>query len=98
MRPHRPPTKSGKTVVFVTLADETGLLDVTVFEDTYQRYGGVIYTEFAILVESTMTFSRGASLIADRIGSLRTHSDEAETLAANATPDNVVSRCKPSRG
>lgn len=28
---HMPPTKSGKRVIFVTLEDETGLLDITVF-------------------------------------------------------------------
>jgi len=39
VRPHRPPTRSGRTVVFFSLEDETGLTDVTVFEDVYQRYG-----------------------------------------------------------
>ncbi|MGB9920066.1 MAG: DNA polymerase III subunit alpha [Moorellales bacterium] len=39
VRPHRPPTRSGRLVVFFSLEDETGLTDVTVFEDVYQRYG-----------------------------------------------------------
>ncbi|MGI9952483.1 DNA polymerase III subunit alpha [Moorellaceae bacterium AZ2] len=43
VRPHRPPTRSGKTVVFLSLEDETGLLDVTVFEDVYQRYGHLLF-------------------------------------------------------
>lgn len=34
-----PPTSSGKRVVFFDLEDETGLLNVTLFDDTYQRYG-----------------------------------------------------------
>ncbi|NLY55118.1 MAG: DNA polymerase III subunit alpha [Firmicutes bacterium] len=44
VRPHRPPTKSGRTVVFLTLEDEFGLVDATVFEKTYQSYGHLIFT------------------------------------------------------
>lgn len=43
--PHRPPTKSGRVVVFLGLEDETGLVDVTIFEDVYQRYGHLIFTD-----------------------------------------------------
>ncbi|WP_041433028.1 DNA polymerase III subunit alpha [Syntrophothermus lipocalidus] len=42
--PHRPPTKSGRITVFMSLEDEFGLTDVTVFEDVYQRYGGLIFS------------------------------------------------------
>ena len=45
IRPHRPPTKSGRTVVFFTLEDETGLLDVTMFESVYQRCGAAVFTQ-----------------------------------------------------
>ncbi len=37
-----PPTASGKRVVFFDLEDETGLLNVTCFDDTYQRDGHAI--------------------------------------------------------
>ncbi|RYG34538.1 hypothetical protein EON81_15305, partial [bacterium] len=37
-----PPTQSGKRVLFFDLEDETGLLNVTCFDDTYQRYGAAI--------------------------------------------------------
>lgn len=37
-----PPTMSGKRVVFFDLEDETGLLNVTCFDETYQRYGHAI--------------------------------------------------------
>lgn len=37
-----PPTQSGKRVVFFDLEDETGLLNVTCFDDTYVRYGHTI--------------------------------------------------------
>lgn len=54
IRPHRPPTRSGRTVVFFSLEDETGLIDVTVFEDTYQRCGGVMFTSPVVLVEGRL--------------------------------------------
>ncbi|MCG0278774.1 MAG: DNA polymerase III subunit alpha [Thermanaeromonas sp.] len=43
VRPHRPPTRSGKTVVFFSLEDETGMIDVTVFEDVYDKYGHFLF-------------------------------------------------------
>ncbi len=43
VRPHRPPTRSGRTVVFLTLEDESGLLDVTIFEAVYRRHGTLLF-------------------------------------------------------
>lgn len=37
-----PPTKSGKRVVFFDLEDESGLANVTCFDDTYIKYGQAI--------------------------------------------------------
>lgn len=37
-----PPTQSGKRVVFFDLEDESGLLNVTCFDETYIRYGHTI--------------------------------------------------------
>ncbi|MBA3725365.1 MAG: DNA polymerase III subunit alpha [Armatimonadetes bacterium] len=42
MRLRFPPTASGRRVVFFDLEDETGLLNVTCFDDTYQRDGHAI--------------------------------------------------------
>jgi len=39
-----PPTPSGKRVVFFDLEDETGLLNVTCFDATYQRDGHAVVT------------------------------------------------------
>ncbi|MDP2870999.1 MAG: DNA polymerase III subunit alpha [Bacillota bacterium] len=44
-RPHRPPTRSGRTVVFLSLEDEAGLIDVTIFENVYDRYGKLIFRD-----------------------------------------------------
>ena len=43
VRPHRPPTRSGRTIVYLSLEDETGMLDVTVFENIYKRYGHILF-------------------------------------------------------
>jgi error-prone DNA polymerase len=43
VRPHRPPTRSGKTVVFLSLEDEDGLIDVTCFESVYKKYGKFLF-------------------------------------------------------
>jgi error-prone DNA polymerase len=50
IRPHRPPTRSGKTVVFLTLEDEYGLVDVTIFEDIYKKYAQTIFNKPLLLV------------------------------------------------
>jgi error-prone DNA polymerase len=37
-----PPTISGRRVMFFDLEDETGLLNVTCFDDVYQKYGHAV--------------------------------------------------------
>ncbi|WAH35784.1 DNA polymerase III subunit alpha [Alicyclobacillus dauci] len=50
IRPHRPPTKSGRTVVFFTLEDEQGMLDATMFESVYKTEGAVLFTPYGRLL------------------------------------------------
>jgi error-prone DNA polymerase len=45
IRPHRPPTRTGKIAAFFSLEDEFGLMDVTVFEKTYQTFGALLFTK-----------------------------------------------------
>jgi len=45
VRPHRPPTRSGRTIVFLSLEDEFGLTDASLFEDVYDRYGKLIFRD-----------------------------------------------------
>ncbi|KUO51672.1 MAG: hypothetical protein APF76_13345 [Desulfitibacter sp. BRH_c19] len=73
IRPQRPPVKSGKTMVFFSLEDETGLTDVTVFEDIYKKFGQFIYTASPKpLIVSGYISKRGEgfSLIAQEIAVL----------------------------
>jgi len=69
IRPHTPPTKSGKTVVFLSLEDETGLLNVTVFPAAYEKFGHLIYSCPLLIVEGRKDRRGAHSLIADRIWS-----------------------------
>jgi error-prone DNA polymerase len=76
VRPHRPPTKSGKTVVFFTLEDETGFVDATMFESVYHESGAVLFTPFGrfVGVEGTVQ-RRGGSrpqLVVSKVWSLST--------------------------
>lgn len=51
----RPPTRSGKTAIFISLEDEFGLVDVAVFEEAYQRCGQAIYSSPVLCVEGELT-------------------------------------------
>ncbi len=70
VRPHRPPTRSGRVTVFVSLEDETGLAEATVFEDTYRRYGQYLFTDPVppVIVEGRLDRrGQGLGIIARRI-------------------------------
>ena len=54
IRPHRPPTRSGRVVVFLTLEDEFGLLDVTIFENIYQLYGEKLFQHPLLIIEGVV--------------------------------------------
>ncbi|HHY10446.1 MAG TPA: DNA polymerase III subunit alpha [Firmicutes bacterium] len=62
IRPHRPPTRSGKTVVFLTLEDETGLIDITIFEDIYHKFSRLIFNEPLLLIKGNISVRDGYEL------------------------------------
>lgn len=71
-RAHTPPIKSGKTIVFFMLEDETALVDVTVFPDIYDIYGRVIFSERMVVVSGTAQDRDGAyCLVAESVRPLR---------------------------
>ena len=51
----RPPTRSGKIAIFVSLEDEYGLVDVAVFEQCYQRCGRALYSSPVLCIEGRLT-------------------------------------------
>ncbi len=48
---HTPPTRSGRRVMFVTLEDETGLVDLVVFPQVQERWAREIFTWEVLTVE-----------------------------------------------
>ncbi|MBD3174820.1 MAG: DNA polymerase III subunit alpha, partial [Armatimonadia bacterium] len=66
---NRPPTKSGRTVVFVTLEDEVGLFDAVVFEETYKRTRHVLFGHDTLMVEGRLDRPGGTavSLMLDKV-------------------------------
>jgi error-prone DNA polymerase len=66
---HTPPTRSGLRVVFLTLEDEDGLTDVTVFSDIQQRYAKTIFGRNVLMVEGRLQrmHPRSVTLVAHKI-------------------------------
>lgn len=63
-----PPTPSGKRVVFFDLEDETGLLNVTCFDDTYRRDGhSIICSPYATLIGETQDRDGHLAFLAHRV-------------------------------
>ena len=47
--------RSGRTTLFICLEDHTGLVDITIFSEAYQRYGEFLYTAPVLLAEGELT-------------------------------------------
>ena len=70
---HTPPTRSRKRVMFLTLEDEEGIFDLTVFEDVQARYAKKILASAVLLTEGVLNrFGlRGVSIVARRFSTLK---------------------------
>jgi DNA polymerase III alpha subunit len=68
---HTPPTKSGKRVMFLTLEDETGLLDAVVFSKAQKDCAHIIYTSELLTLEGRLHRQSGnglsISVVVDRV-------------------------------
>lgn len=63
-----PPTASGKRVMFFDLEDETGLLNVTCFDETYQKYGhAVVCNSYVTLFGEAQDRDGHTAFLASRI-------------------------------
>jgi error-prone DNA polymerase len=65
----RPPTRSGTVVVFITLEDETGLVDTVIFPRVYEEYGAIAFGADLLVVEGRVQRQgkRGVALIAEKL-------------------------------
>jgi error-prone DNA polymerase len=81
MRLRFPPTSSGRTVVFFDLEDETGLLNVTCFEETYKKYGkAIVCSPFVTLRGEAQERDGSMAFLAHHVYPYRLSSDR-ENLA-----------------
>ena len=78
-----PPTKSGTSVWFLLVEDELGLLQATVFEDVYERYGDLLHHRGAFFLEGTVEQNpeKGFSFVVARVRDLREALAGAEVRA-----------------
>jgi error-prone DNA polymerase len=79
----KPPTRSGKVVVFVSLEDETGVIDCTVFPKVYDRWGYYLFHSSALVVEGRLQRlgARALNLLASKIEPLE--SPDAQPMPAS---------------
>ena len=76
MRLRFPPTASGRRVVFFDLEDETGLLNVTCFDDTYQKDGhAIICSPFVTLKGIAQDRDGHLAFLAKRVFPYKPHRD-----------------------
>jgi error-prone DNA polymerase len=63
-----PPTASGKRVVFFDLEDETGLLNVTCFDNTYQRDGhAIVCSPYVTILGEAQNRDGHIAFLAERV-------------------------------
>lgn len=90
-----PPTRSGALVHFLLTEDESGLLQSTVFERCYRRYGHVLYGASAYLLDGRVEQvpRRGFSFVVDRIRDLGAALAEPGAKAGTAAlPGSATAR------
>jgi DNA polymerase III alpha subunit len=68
---HKPPTKSCKRVMFITMEDETGLLDVVAFPKALNKYARIILTSEVLTVNGRLqrlgSWGKALSIVMERI-------------------------------
>lgn len=71
VRPHRPPTRSGRTAVFLSLEDETGLVDVVVPEEVYHQYAyTIMHHPFLTITGRLERRGRAVQLLAQQVADI----------------------------
>lgn len=68
---HTPPTKSGKRVMFITMEDETGLLDVVAFQRVLDKYARIIRTSEVLTIKGRLqrhgAWGKSLSIVMERV-------------------------------
>jgi DNA polymerase III alpha subunit len=79
---HTPPTKSGKRVMFLTMEDESGLMDVVVFPKAQKGFARTILTSEVLAIEGKLQRqgARGISISIVMGRVIKTWSGQLATL------------------
>jgi error-prone DNA polymerase len=83
IRPHRPPTRSGRKVLFSTIEDESAFLQVVVLDDALERCTATFLLAPALEVQGTIEVhgKGGVSLRVRDARPLRITKKTSETMA-----------------
>ncbi len=95
-----PAVKSGQRIIFLTLDDATGPVDVTVFESAQAKIARTIFHSFVLAVRGTVrrTGRRGVSIIAEDAWELTSlHRARHDGSLADALAGRVVGGQAPPR-
>ncbi len=70
---HTPPTRSGIRVMFVTLEDEFGLIDLAIFPKAQEKYAKVILSSPILLVSGRLRRlgTRDVSVVVSKVQTLK---------------------------
>lgn len=81
----RPPTKSDAVIHFLLIEDESGVLQATIFENVYKKYGHVLHESGAYLLDGVVEHDprRGLSYV---VSAIRGLDEVLESMQATA-PD-----------
>ncbi len=101
-----PAIRSGQRIIFLTLDDATGPIEVTVFESVQPKVAKTVFHGYALAVwgELRRTGVRGVSVIAEEVWDLtelhhaRTRGDLRETMAAVAATSGAQRHAAPAEG
>ena len=67
LRPHRPPTRSGRVALFTTIEDETEYLQATCVNEALDQYAAVFLLSPAVVVRGILQRKGvGASLLVEK--------------------------------
>jgi error-prone DNA polymerase len=101
-----PAIRSGQRIIFLTLDDATGPIEVTVFESVQPRVAKTVFHAYALAVwgELRRTGVRGVSVIAEEVWDLtelhraRARGDLRATMAEMAATPGARRRAAPAEG
>lgn len=91
-------TKNNKMMAFVNLEDLYGTVEVVVFPNVYERFGGVVSEDAIVSITGSLNFKEGEmpKLLAEKIVDLKSLREIRDEASADA-PEGIVKIKLPGR-